>query len=306
VRNATQLLSELQQGDAEAANQLLNLIQTELRQIAGRLWGDWPAQQTLQPTLLVNMAWERLVGFEGDFKKIVPTTLLAGDLKDLPAFTLKLFRQADPVSRFIHQTLSDPTRQTLAAAHEAGQYPSELQVALIHGLNAIIKGPSIYETARFATVALRPETRELLERKPDAVRGCGRLNRLLLEDAYPADLSRELHKEQFLRFAAVTMKRILWEARERKKGRPPMAGSDALENVDVAGADEPADRLILVQDAVDQLAAAHPQAGQIVKLVCYEGKTIPEAAREMQITLITAKRRWEFAKAWLYKKVRIF
>ena len=306
MRNATQLLSELQRGDAAAASQLLNLIQTELRQIAGRLWGDWPAHQTLQPTLLVDMAWERLVGFEGDFKRIVPTTLLVEDLKDLPALAAKLCSQADPVSRFIHPGLRDTTRQALAAAREAGHYPPELQIALVHSLNAIIKGASIYETVRFAGVALRPETRELVARKPDAVRGGGRLNRMLLEDAYPAELSRELHKEQFLRFAAVTMKRILWEARERKKGRPPMTGSDALENVDIAGAEEPADRLILVQDAVDQLAAAHPQAGQIVKLLCYEGKTIPEAAREMQIPLITAKRRWEFAKAWLYKKVKIF
>jgi DNA-directed RNA polymerase specialized sigma24 family protein len=290
-------LTEIQSGNAEAANQLLNLIQLELRQIAVKLRGDWQRDQTLQSTLLLDMAWERLVGFEGDLKKIVPTTLLVEDIKDPAGLARALRERKGAVSGFIHGQFSEANRQALAAC------PPELPTVLSVALNGIIKGPLIYEAQRFQAVPLRPETQQLLERMRDAARQCGRLNRMLLEDAYPAELARELHKEQFLRFTAITMKRILWESKQGKKNQPPMDGGDALDNLEVAGEAGPADRLIAVQDAVDALAAAHPQPGRLVKLLCYEDKTIAEAAQEMQITLITAKRRWEFAKTWLYNKL---
>lgn len=304
MSDITRLLNEIQHGDADAANQLLNLIQFELRQIAGKIWGDWPPGQTLQPTLLLDMAWERLVGFDGDLKKIVPTTFLTGDLREPTALARRLNHKQDAVSDFVSGQLGEPTRRALAECENLTRVSTALEAALIQHLNIIIKGPLIYEEDRFVAVELRPETRLMLVRKQQAEKGCGRLNRLLIEDAYPTELSREIHKEQFLRFAAVTMKRILWEARERKKGRPPIDGGDVLDNFDVAGSDEPADRLIAVQDAVDELVVAHPQAGRLVKLVCYEGRTIPEAAQAMSLTLITAKRRWEFAKAWLYNKLK--
>jgi tetratricopeptide (TPR) repeat protein len=51
VMNATRLLSDMQRGDADAASQLLNLVQSELRHIAGKLWGEGQPGQTLQPTI---------------------------------------------------------------------------------------------------------------------------------------------------------------------------------------------------------------------------------------------------------------
>ena len=298
VMNATRLLSDMQRGDADAASQLLNLVQSELRQIAGKLWGEGQPGQTLQPTMLVNKAWERLVGFEGDLKRIVPTTFLAGDIKDLPSFARKLSDKADPVAIFISENLSDVARADLYA------HSANLQSVLIQSLNAIIKGPLIHEEARFALVTLRPETQLLLARKQGEDEGMGRLNRMLLEDAFPLELSRDLHKEQFLRFAAGTMKRILIENHRRHQNEPAMDGGDALANVDVAASDEPADGLLAVLDAVEQLNGAHPQAGQLVKLRFYEGKSIPEAAQEMEIPEIRAKRLWEYARAWLYNKLK--
>ncbi len=56
-------------------------------------------------------------------------------------------------------------------------------------VNDILRGDSIYDEARFAGILLRQETAELLSRQPvggDLVR----LNRLLLEDAYPQHVAR--------------------------------------------------------------------------------------------------------------------
>jgi POT family proton-dependent oligopeptide transporter len=68
-----------------------------------------------------------------------------------------------------------------------------LEAALDENLNAIMAGPSIYDRVAFASVTLRPKTQQLLEQNPPDKENRMRLNRLLLEDAYPGDLSRTHH-----------------------------------------------------------------------------------------------------------------
>ena len=60
---------------------------------------------------------------------------------------------------------------------------------LILALNKIVAGPSIYEDARFAALKLRPETLRLVDGNLEDG-GVIRLNRLLLEDAFPLELAR--------------------------------------------------------------------------------------------------------------------
>lgn len=62
---ATQLLGRAQRGDEAAAAELIPLIYEELRRIAaGYLRRGAEVGPTLQPTLLVNEAWLRLMGGE--------------------------------------------------------------------------------------------------------------------------------------------------------------------------------------------------------------------------------------------------
>jgi RNA polymerase sigma factor (TIGR02999 family) len=62
VTDATELLNRAQQGDPQAAEELLPLVYNELRRLAAhRLAGERHAQ-TLQPTALVHEAWLRLSG----------------------------------------------------------------------------------------------------------------------------------------------------------------------------------------------------------------------------------------------------
>jgi hypothetical protein len=53
----------------------------------------------------------------------------------------------------------------------------------------VLSGPSIYEKTRFRGVTLRPETERLLKKDPTGAQ-LAHLNKLLLEDAYPAELAR--------------------------------------------------------------------------------------------------------------------
>lgn len=62
MSDATVLLTAVERGDPKAADELLELVYQELRQLAGRKMAQEPPGQTLQPTALVHEAWLRLVG----------------------------------------------------------------------------------------------------------------------------------------------------------------------------------------------------------------------------------------------------
>ncbi len=58
----TQLLRRIDQGDAQAAEQILPLVYGELRKLAAAKMARESAGMTLQPTALVHEAWLRLGG----------------------------------------------------------------------------------------------------------------------------------------------------------------------------------------------------------------------------------------------------
>jgi hypothetical protein len=64
-----------------------------------------------------------------------------------------------------------------------------VQDALVEEFTRMIEGPLIYDTARFEGVPLTDEVRRLLEAPPPAEEGF-RLNRILLELAYPQEINR--------------------------------------------------------------------------------------------------------------------
>src|SRR5262245_52366515 len=66
MSDVTLLLSAIEQGDPDAASQLLPLVYDELRKLAAAQLADEKPGQTLQPTALVHEAYVRLVGPEPD------------------------------------------------------------------------------------------------------------------------------------------------------------------------------------------------------------------------------------------------
>jgi MFS transporter, ACS family, aldohexuronate transporter len=114
------------------------------------------------------------------------STFSARDL-NLPSFATKLNRSTDAVSTYLKTNLSASTLAALETYSSANPLP--LQTNLIENLNALIRGKSIYDARRFAGVTLRPETQKLLALNPEGD-ALGHLNRLLLDDAYPQEISR--------------------------------------------------------------------------------------------------------------------
>jgi RNA polymerase sigma factor (TIGR02999 family) len=109
----------------------------------------------------------------------------------------------------------------------------------------------------------------------------------------------------FLAAAAEAMRHILIDrARQRSTVRH---GGDQ-QRVDIEQIDIPIDtdddeRVLAINAAVEKLTLEYPQIAELVKLRCFVGLEISEAARVMRIPRATAYRRWEFARTWLYKEL---
>lgn len=113
----------------------------------------------------------------------------ADDIADLAQIAFKLDVATDPVSAFIKTGLSETARIALSRYRESGSGAGVLEEALAADVQRIIAGLPIYRERRFAGVRLRPETRQLLAHGQDA-ESLLKLNRLLLEDAYPLEIAR--------------------------------------------------------------------------------------------------------------------
>jgi hypothetical protein len=114
------------------------------------------------------------------------TSISSGGITDAAAFAARLTSGTDAVSAFLRGQLQESTRADLATYSESNANAKGVLAALVKEVNQVISGPSMYQPARFRSVALRPETERLLESKADGPR----LNKLLLEDAYPTELAK--------------------------------------------------------------------------------------------------------------------
>jgi hypothetical protein len=117
------------------------------------------------------------------------TSLSAAGIIDASAFAAKVINGADATSVFLRGRLQDSVKADVAAYSASNPNAKTVIGALVKDLNQVISGASIYDNARFHDVALRPETRQLLKQNLTGSE-LARLNKLLLEDAYPADLAK--------------------------------------------------------------------------------------------------------------------
>jgi RNA polymerase sigma factor (TIGR02999 family) len=104
----------------------------------------------------------------------------------------------------------------------------------------------------------------------------------------------------FFAAAAEAMRRILIE-NARSKARQKRGGDWQrvdFEELDAATSVSP-DQLVALDDALAQLAALDPLAGQLVKLRYFAGLALDQAAAALGVSMATAYRHWAYARAWL-------
>jgi Na+/melibiose symporter-like transporter len=112
-------------------------------------------------------------------------------LSNVPKLAARLNEAKDPVSAYVKGYLWPETRQELAA-FQPDSDPLPLEKLLLADFNRIVAGSSIYESNRFAGVKLRKGTQEVAEnaeRMTPSAEELMSLNRSLLEDAFPTEIS---------------------------------------------------------------------------------------------------------------------
>lgn len=108
----------------------------------------------------------------------------------------------------------------------------------------------------------------------------------------------------FFAAAAEAMRRILVD-HARGKRRPKHGGDRQRVDWEAACtiAEEPAEDLVALDEALTRLAKDHPARAELVKLRFFAGLTMPEAARVLGVSLATAERYWTYARTWLYAEL---
>ncbi|HZZ29202.1 MAG TPA: DUF1080 domain-containing protein [Pirellulales bacterium] len=114
------------------------------------------------------------------------TTLAASDFKDFPGLVKALTDPSNKLSTFVCEQLDDSVKSAIVSysGSEDAAATKTLKSNLAKALNKIMAGPSLYDAAHAQAVTLRSETEALHEKHPQG-KEAARLNRVILEDAYP-------------------------------------------------------------------------------------------------------------------------
>ena len=109
----------------------------------------------------------------------------------------------------------------------------------------------------------------------------------------------------FFAVAAREMRRVLVDL-ARLRHAKKRGGMDArhvdLDEVNIYSEENLGDLLVL-NDALDRLAAIDPRQREIVELRFFAGLTVEEVADSLKISTRTVTREWNFAKAWLHAEL---
>ncbi|HEY4414944.1 MAG TPA: sigma-70 family RNA polymerase sigma factor [Verrucomicrobiae bacterium] len=112
------------------------------------------------------------------------------------------------------------------------------------------------------------------------------------------------NRAYFFGAAAEAMRRILIES-ARRKSRLKHGGDQ--ERVDIESLElsdtTPDEKVLLINDALEQLEQEHPERGRVVVLKYFGGLTNKEVSEMLGISERTVDRHWVCAKEWLFRKV---
>ena len=113
------------------------------------------------------------------------------------------------------------------------------------------------------------------------------------------------NRAQFFGVAAQMMRRILVDhARAQQASKRPAAAMKVTLDEHVGQVDPIDCDLLLLNEALSELAAFDPRQSQIVELRYFGGLAEHEVATVLDISRSTVTREWQTARAWLYRRIR--
>lgn len=110
----------------------------------------------------------------------------------------------------------------------------------------------------------------------------------------------------FFAVAATAMRRILVDAARTAKRRKRGGGQAEVPLDEAAGwfaGAQEAEEMLLLDRALERLAALHPRAAQVVSHRYFAGLALEESAALLGVSTKTVRRDWLAARAWLRKEL---
>jgi RNA polymerase sigma-70 factor (ECF subfamily) len=131
----------------------------------------------------------------------------------------------------------------------------------------------------------------------------------LVNEAYIRLASNEKpdwqNRSHFFAVTAQVMRHILIDHARRR--RYLKHGGDA-EQVSLSGAavmaGERAAELVALDEALEELAIMDPRKTRVVELRYFGGLSLAETAEALGVSLMTVRRDWRAAKAWLFRRLK--
>jgi RNA polymerase sigma factor (TIGR02999 family) len=131
----------------------------------------------------------------------------------------------------------------------------------------------------------------------------------LVHEAYLrlVDVEKAQHwngRGHFFAAAAEAMRRILVENARRKQAVKHGGGLRRV-NLDQgdALAQAPPEDLLALDEALERLAGHDPRGAQLVKLHCFAGLSVEQAAEALGLSRTEGYRLWTFVRAWLHSRL---
>lgn len=111
------------------------------------------------------------------------------DLKEVAGLVAKLRNPQDGVAAYLREKLLPEVRDDVDRVPDGNQVPLSLVTALVDNVNNVLRGNSLWDASRFKRVNISDELRWLCAQSTIGIERT-RLNRLLLEAAFPAEIVR--------------------------------------------------------------------------------------------------------------------
>jgi RNA polymerase sigma factor (TIGR02999 family) len=108
----------------------------------------------------------------------------------------------------------------------------------------------------------------------------------------------------FFGAAAEAMRRILVENARRRQALKRGGGRDRVPGHSLEpAAPRISDDVLALNDALERLEQKDRVKAELVKLRCFAGLTMGQAAEALGLSVATAHRYWNYARAWLHREI---
>ncbi len=113
------------------------------------------------------------------------------------------------------------------------------------------------------------------------------------------------NRSHFFAATAQVMRHILIDHARRRRYAKHGGEAQQVPINDAAGMSlQRATELIALEEALEELAGLDRRKSQVVELRYFGGLSLEETAEVLEISLMTVRRDWRAAKAWLYRRIQ--